>query len=137
MVIRYWINVLWGVLMITNSDMTLYHYDEAQKIYQRIYIYGVFWDSNKRSNTLKSGNAVTDSVFIAIPAQHVSSLKITVGKDLVVKGISTVAISNSSEQTQLSSYKALKESKEVFTVSVCDPKLFGSPAMQHYELSCK
>ncbi len=123
--------------MRTNSDMTLYHYDKAQKIYQRIYIYGVFWDHVKIANVNKTGQANSDTIFVAIPASHVTSLEITVGKDLVVKGICNIAISNSSEQTQSKTIKELMDANETFTVMSHDPKLYGSPSMQHYELSCK
>lgn len=123
--------------MYTNSDMTLYHYDKNQNIYQRNYIYGVFWDSEKRSNMLKTGNVNIDSLLIMVPATHVTTLEITTGKDLAVKGICRLDISNGSQAAQTNSIKRLMAENQVYTITSCDAKLYGSPSLQHYELSGK
>ena len=137
MALAYRIDVLWGDVMITNSDMTLYHYDKKQKVYQRIQIHGVNWSHQSIANFDKRGQANCDTVKILIPATNVTNLEVTIGKDLVVKGICNASISNSSEETQARSIKSLIADYDVHTVTLYDPRLDYRPAMQHYELSCK
>lgn len=117
--------------------MTLYRWVPSLKAYERNVIYAVFWDSVKHSNTIKSGQVNIDSVFISIPSTSATALEITTGKDIVVKGSVDFEFDNTSEKTQLDSLKALKQIHDCFTVTSVDPKLYGSPNMQHYELSCK
>lgn len=121
--------------MYTNADMTLYHWDGEKFI--REVIKDVFWQSSQISNINKTGRTDSDSVFISIPATSKDNLLITTGKDLVVKGVCELEFDNTSEKTQSECLKTLKKSHETFVVKVFDPKLYGSPRMQHYELSCK
>ena len=121
--------------MYTNTDITLYHWNGSS--YNRRPIYNVFWDSVKSSNVLKSGQVNADSVKIFVPVTSVGSLSVETSKDLVVVGIIDFEFDNTSQATQSNSLKALKADRAVFTVSSCDGKLYGSPHMQHYLLSCK
>ena len=127
--------VLWGDVMYTNADMTLYHYDGTE--YVREVIKGIFWQSSKISNVNKTGRADSDSVFISIPAASREGLLITTGTDLVVCGVCELEIDNTNERTQSESLRGLKNAHDVFTVTAFDAKLYGTPGMQHYELSCK
>ncbi len=122
-------------MMRTNADITYYH--KTDKGYFRRVIYGVFWDAVKSSNVIKSGMVNADSAKCFIPLQHVGTLEVTTGYDLIVLGVVPFEFDNTSQQTQSASFKSLSAQHNVFTVSSCDPKLYGSPHMQHYLLSCK
>jgi len=123
--------------MYKNADITLYAYYEGK--YTRHPIENVFWDEVKQSNIIKSGLTTADSVKIFIPAENLpEGIKFTTGKDLIVKGIVDFEIDNTSQQTISASLKTLKENFDtVVTVMVVDKKLYGSPRMQHIQLSCK
>ena len=121
--------------MYTNTDMTLYHWNGSG--YDRREIRKVFWSHSHISNTTKTGQVDSDRVFISIPESSAMVLEIAIGKDLVVNGICLLEFDNTSQQTQSESVKALRTGYEVFTVNAFDPKLYGSPRMRHYELSCK
>ena len=121
--------------MYTNADITLYHWNGTGYVRQEIK--KVFWSDSKISNINKTGRMDVDTVYISIPESSAQELKITMGKDLIVKGICKLEFDNTSQQTQSESTKTLKAECEVFTVNSFDPKLYGSPAMRHYELSCK
>lgn len=121
--------------MRTNADMTLYHWNGAG--YNRREIRDVWWENAKISNTEKTGMVNADAVTILIPAGSAPDLAVTTGKDMVVKGICEFEFDNSSEESRSAGMKQLKADQEVFTVNAFDPMLFGSPNIQHYELSCK
>lgn len=122
--------------MYTNADITLYSFKDNK--YTRKLIVGVFWDEVRQSNFLKTGVANTDSVSIYIPLANVTdSLEFTTGKDLIVKGIVDYEVDNTSQVTISTSLKELKELHNFVTLTSCDKKLYGSPNMQHYLLSCK
>jgi hypothetical protein len=121
--------------MKPNADITLYHYSDDK--YTRQIIKGAYWFDVKQSNVIKSGLVNADSVSIHIPVTSVDNLEITTSKDLVINGIVDMEIDNSSQQTQSASLKALNQAYDVFTITVFDPKLYGSRRLQHYELSCK
>jgi hypothetical protein len=118
-----------------NADITYYHF--ANGIYTREVIRGVFWFELKQSNVLKTGLTTVDSTAIHIPITSKESLTATLGKDIIINGIVDTDIDNTSQATQSASLKALKEVYGFVTVSACDPKLYGSRNMQHYEISCK
>lgn len=120
--------------MYTNADMTLYHWTGSG--YDRKVVEKVFWDDSKISNIIKTGRTDSDSVKILAPVSSME-LSVTTGKDLVVKGKCDVEIDNTSQVTVSEGVRALKAECEVFTVNAFDAKLYGSPRMQHYELSCK
>ena len=121
--------------MYTNADMTLYHWNGTG--YDRREIREVFWSHSHISNIGKTGRMDSDSVFISIPESSALSLEVTTGKDLTVKGICPLEFDNTNQETQSQSLKTLKSGYEIFTVNAFDPKLYGSSAMRHYELSCK
>ena len=123
--------------MYTNADITLYACPDGK--YTRHEIKGVFWEDVKQSNVLKSGLSTADAVRMFIPAKNLpGGVKFTTGKDLVVKGIVDLEVDNTSQQTISTSLKTMKETYDrVVTVSVVDDKLYGSPMMQHIQLSCK
>lgn len=121
--------------MYTNADITLYSFKDNK--YTRRKIEDIFWDESKASNVIKSGLITADSVKIFIPLISADDLNITTGKDIVVNGIVLDEIDNTSQATQSSSLKSLKEKYNFVTVSSCDKKLYGSVALRHYMLSCK
>jgi hypothetical protein len=123
--------------MFTNADVTLYSCAKDGK-FTRSVIKKVFWDEVKQSNIIKSGLTTADSVKIFIPSSSVpDGLNLAAGKDLMVKGIIDFIFNNTSPQTISESLTTLKVINKVVTVSVVDDKTYGSPSMQHYEISCK
>lgn len=123
--------------MYANADLTLYACPGGK--YTRHEIKGVFWEDVKQSNVLKSGMATADAVRIFIPSNNLpGGIKFTTGKDLIVKGIVDFEVDNTSQQTISASLTTMKKTYDrVVTVSVVDDKLYGSPRMQHVQLSCK
>ena len=129
--------------MYTNTDITLYLYGKDGNI-TRCSITGkngkkgALWDEVKQSNILKSGLASADTIKIIIPAANIpNGLTFSLAKDMVVKGIIDFDFDNTSDATRAASLKALKASNTVYGINAADAKLYGSPAMQHYQLSCK
>lgn len=121
--------------MYTNADITLYSFQDGK--YLRTVINNVFWNEVKESNTLKSGLNTADSVKIFVPLSSKNRLEVATGKDIVVKGKIDYEIDNTSQATQSSSLKYLKETHNFVTINMFDKKLFGSKKMQHYVLSCR
>lgn len=132
---RHRADVCGGENVLTNADMTLYRWNGSG--YDRKVIEGVFWEGSKISNTEKTGMVNADSVSIYVPYENVPDLQITTGKDLVIQCVQTFELDNTSEATISASVKQLKKEYEVYTVCACDPKLYGSEELWHYELSCK
>ena len=123
--------------MYTNADITLYSCAKDGK-FTRSVINNVFWQEVKQSNVIKSGLTSADSVKIFIPSSSApNGLTLTTSKDLVINGVVTTDIDNTSQQTISASLVELKSSHAVYTVSVDDNKLYGSLNMQHYQISCK
>ncbi len=130
--------------MYTNTDVTLYHGDSStgyarHPITGVSSVYGAFWDDVKQSNIIKSGMSTVDSVAVFIPIGNMPAgvTEFNTGKDLLVRSIIEFAFDNTSQATISASMKTLQASNRVVTVSVVDDKRFGSPDMQHWELSCK
>lgn len=123
--------------MYTNADITIYACPNGK--YTRHEIKGVFWEDVKQSNIIKSGLSTADAVKVFIPVGSLpGGIKFTTGKDLIVKDIVEFEVDNTSQQTISASLKAMKETYDrVVTVSVIDDKLYGSPRLQHIQLSCK
>lgn len=81
---------------------------------------------------------IAASVLLVIPLESLCNpLTFTQGKDLAVKGIVEDEIDCSSQETMSKSLAALKASHGYVTVTTVDERLYGSEAVQHYELSCK
>jgi len=124
--------------MFTNADITLYSC--VNGAYTRSVIKDVFWVDTKQSNVLKSGLTTADAVTIFIPVASLpeGGVNFTTMKDLIVKGIVSNVIDNTSQQTISASLGTLKSTYDhVVTVSVVDDKLYGSLRMQHIQISCK
>ncbi len=122
--------------MYTNANMTLYS-GNSKTGYTRKVIKGVFWEEVKQSLIEKTGLTSSDSVKVFIPIANAEGLKFNTSNDLVIKGEVLTNFDNTSQQTIAASLTALKASHDVYTVTVADEKLYGSPNMQHYQLSCK
>ena len=121
--------------MYTNADIIIYTHADG---YKRHEIKGVFWDESKQSNMIKSGLSTIDSVTIYVPFENMPpGIKFATAKDLIVNGIVDDEIDNSSPQAYSASLNALKSKYDVYTLSICDKKDYGSEDMRHYELSCK
>lgn len=126
--------------MYTNADATLYLYskDGRTERYTRIPVEGVYWEDVRQSTFLKTGQRDTVSVLLAIPLESLEGpIKITQGKDLVVKGIAESTIDCSSQEAMAKSMSNLKVTHGMLTIMTVDERLYGSESMQHYELSCK
>ena len=119
--------------MYTNASVTLYLYSDG--LYTRKNIDKAFWDERKASNVVKSGIQNADSLKVFIP--YTGEITFTPAKDLIAKGKVNYQIDATSEKTIAESKKYLIQNYETYTISSCDKKLYGSPNMQHYELSCK
>lgn len=129
-----------GGLMYTNADVTLYLYSKVGRTekYTRMPIEGAYWEDVKQSTFLKTGQRDSMSVMLVIPLESLDRLvKFTQGKDLAVKGMLLDEIDYSSQEAMSKSLAALKAAHEIFTVTTVDERLYGSEAMQHYELACK
>ena len=123
--------------MYTNADMTLYSCGKDGK-YTRKVINKVFWQEVKQSNVEKTGLTSADSLKVFIPVNSTpDGLDFTTSKDLVVKGEVLTEFDNTSQATISASLIALKASHDVYTVTIADGKLYGSPGMQHYQISGK
>lgn len=126
--------------MYTNADCTLYLYSKTGKteVYTRLPVEDVYWEDVRQTTFLKTGQRNAASVLLVIPAESLSEpVKFTQGKDLVVKGIIQDEIDCTSQESLSKSLAALKAANACFTVISVDERLYGSEAVQHYELSCK
>ena len=126
--------------MYTNADVTLYLYSKEGKVekYIRMPIEGVYWEDVRQSTYLKTGQRDSTSVLLVIPLESLDGpIKLTQGKDLIVKGIIEDEIDCSSQEAISKSLAALKASHGFLTVVTVDERLYGSESVQHYELACK
>lgn len=126
--------------MFTNADATIYLYSKengAEK-YTRLPIEGVYWEEISQSTLLRTGEKNSASVLLVIPLESLDApVEFTPGKDLVVKGIVTDEIDSSSQLALSKSLAAFKAAHKLVTITSADEKLYGSEAVQHYELACK
>ena len=126
--------------MYTNADCTLYRYSKEGKAekYTRIPVENVYWEDVKQSTFLKTGQRGNCTALVVIPLDSLGGeQKFTDGKDLIVKGIVDDEIDCGSQETLAGSLAALKTERHYLTVMSVDERLYGSVAVQHYELSCK
>jgi hypothetical protein len=127
--------------MLTNSDITIYK--KGAIGYDRYLITGkdnkkgAFWDESAQSNMIKSGLSTIGTVNIMIPLLNMPDITLKTGVDIAVKGNISFTFDNTSLQSVASSMTQLKQIIPVFTIVTADKKDFGSPSMQHYQLSCK
>ncbi|MCO7171574.1 hypothetical protein NIA70_05315 [[Clostridium] scindens] len=70
--------------MITNSDMTVYHYEKGA--YVRTHIGRVHWHSRRISNVTDKGVVGADMVIIRIPMNEIAPGFQIHKNDIVVKG---------------------------------------------------
>ena len=125
--------------MYTNADCTLYLYSKDGKTekYTRMSIEDVYWEDVRQSTYLKTGQRDGTSVLLVIPLESLDGpLKLTQGKDLVVKGIIGDEMDCSSQEAMSKSLAALKAAHGFLTVTTVDERLYGSESVQHYELAC-
>ena len=126
--------------MYTNADVTLYLYSKSGKVerYTRLPVEDVYWEDVKRANTLMTGQSNADSVLIVIPLESLSGpISFAPGKDFAVKGLIDFEVDNTSPAVLSASLSELKNTYRFVTITTVDDKLFGSEAVQHYELSCR
>lgn len=126
--------------MFTNADATIYLYSKengAEK-YTRMPVEGVFWEEISQSTLLKTGEKNSASILLVIPLESLESpVEFTPGKDLAVKGIIEDEIDSSTQVILSKSLAVLKAAHKFITITSADAKLYGSEAVQHYELACK
>lgn len=126
--------------MFTNADATIYLYSKDGNVekYTRLPIEGVFWEEISQSTLLRTGEKNSAAVLLVIPLESLESpVDFTQGKDIAVKGIITDDIDSSSQKALSDSLTAFKKAHKFVTVTSVDAKLYGSEAVQHYELACK
>lgn len=125
--------------MFTNADATIYLYSKEGNVekYTRLPIEGVFWEEISQSTLLRTGERNSAAVLLVIPLESLESpVDFTQGKDMAVKGIITDEIDSSSQAVLSKSLANLKAAHKFVTVTSVDAKLYGSEAVQHYELAC-
>ena len=126
--------------MFTNADVTMYLYrkgDGTEK-YIRLPIEGVYWEEISQSTLLRTGERNSASVLLVIPLESLESpVEFTPGKDIAVKGIIEDEIDSNSQAALSKSLTAFKAAHKFITITSADAKLYGSEAVQHYELSSK
>lgn len=115
--------------MLTNGIIT---YFERSAGY-RSKTYEVYFEMQDNSKNSKDGEKVSHALFVAVPT--LKELPFCNG-DLIVMGKCSLKIDNTSEKAKSDSYRQLKNSCNVYTVSSVEPCLFGSRRMWHYELGC-
>ena len=128
------------MLMFTNADCTVYLYSKTGKNakYTRFPIKDVYWEEVRHSAFMKTGQRDACSVLLVIPRDSLDEpIKFTQGKDLVVKGIVMEEIDCSDQKSMSESLAALKSAYDYQMIVSVDERLYGSEAMQHYELACK
>lgn len=126
--------------MYTNSDVTLYLYskDGPTVKYTRKPIKEVYWEDVRQSTFLRTGQRDACSVLLVIPLDSLDGpIKFTQGRDLAVNGIIADEIDSSSQEALSKSLSDLKAAHDFVTITTVDERLYGSEAVQHYELSCK
>lgn len=126
--------------MYTNADVTLYLYSREGRTekYIRVPVMDVYWEDSRQSSYLKTGQKDAVSALLVIPWASLNEpLRLTEGRDLVVKGIITDEIDSTSQETLSKSLAALKAEHSALTVTMVDERLYGSEAAWHYELGCK
>lgn len=121
--------------MYTNADCTIYKYSPTG--YNRIQIHDIFWSDVKQKNVLKSGLTSADSIRLIIPISSVNNLTFTPQKDIVVKGLPDFEIDNTSAKTISDGLTHITNVLDGHSVSSVADNRYGSPAMQHYDLSLK
>lgn len=128
--------------MKTNTNMTIYNkYIEPfthKTIYKKHLIDNVFWDDSLGVN-LNMGYENADKVNVYIPyntndfstyknSKEFNGVGWTLQNgDFMIKGETESGLEEISGIKELSNY-------EVFTMTVCDNKDFGSSNMQHFEI---
>lgn len=126
--------------MYTNADCTIYLYSKTGKTetYTRTPIEDVYWEDVQHSTFMKTGQRDACSVLLVIPMESLDEpIKFTQGKDLVVKGIAADEIDCADQKRMSESLAALKAAHDYLVVTSVDERLYGSSAVQHYELACK
>ncbi len=126
--------------MFTNADCTVYLYSKKGRTekYTRFPIEDVYWEDVRHSTFMKTGQRDACSVLLVIPLESLDGpITFTQGKDLIVKGIVTAEIDCTDQKTMSESLSALKSAYDYLTVTSVDERLYGSEAVQHYELACK
>lgn len=105
--------------MITNGDMTLFirSYDKETRTdqWQPVFIKGVLWEDNQKSDVVKGGMEKSDSVTIFIPFSMAEKGVVFAIGDKVAKGLVT-------------SMDACK------TITGIESFDYGSSDMQHWEV---
>ncbi|WP_312431927.1 DUF6751 family protein [Lacrimispora sp.] len=126
--------------MFTNADVTMYLYrkEEGTEKYIRLPIEGVYWEEISQSTLLRTGEKNSASVLLVIPLESLEyPVDFTPGKDMAVKGIIEYEVDSSSQAALSKSLTALKAAHKLITITSADAKLYGSEAVQHYELASK
>ena len=126
--------------MFTNADCTVYLYSKKGRTekYTRFPIEDVYWEDVRHSTFIKTGQRDACSVLLVIPLESLDEpIKLTQGKDLVVRGIVTDEIDCTDQKTISESLAALKSAHNYLTITSVDERLYGSESVQHYELACK
>lgn len=102
--------------MITNTDCTIYAYNEATQGYDRHYINAVMWQEQRTEKVLKTGIEISDGITIYIPKNTIS-IDLTGNKNIFVQGCCPFEFDNSSQKTISDSLKQFKIQYPDFVVA--------------------
>ncbi len=120
--------------MFTNNSLVIFHKEDNG--YKRYDVERAFVNESENTAIIKSGNILKKGSYSLIPKEFFpEGLEIKKNTDLVVVGPCDLTIDNADEKSIIDSIKALKAAHTVYTVTGYAPKLYGSVAMQHYELT--
>lgn len=137
--------------MITNADMTLYNQIPGPDgpTWQRTQIKGVFWEDGKKVNVGETGLVSADLTVVFIPfsntAGYLKPVEFRRAKDrtehftldngdIVVRGLTDFELTSEKGANE----KALRQQyDDVMTIVSVEKNDFGSPEMQHWEVTAK
>ncbi len=118
--------------MLTNTDCTVYKYNETVLSFDRLYIPKVMWQDNKEAEIVKSGLQVSYGTLIYIPFEYSDLIPATPAKDLICKGNCPFEFSKDGEKTVSESMKDFRNNYNFLTVMGIDIKDYGS--LMHFKI---
>lgn len=120
--------------MYTNNSLVIFHKEDNG--YKRYDVERAFVTESENTAIIKSGNILKKGSYSLIPKEFFpEEIRIKKNTDLVVVGLCDLNIDNTDDKSISDSIKSLKAAYDVYTVIGYTPKLYGSPAMHHYELT--
>lgn len=120
--------------MMTNAAITVYNKTITKEgsIWTRTPVWGVNWQENRKVAVGNNGFVTADETTVFIPFEASPDLTVRKG-DIIVHNVVSFEID---EMKRESNIKALKHKyADVLTVISVKKRDFGSPDMQHWEVT--